>query len=113
MCDLDGTFGFLLFKGVPGNATTVVGVPGGGQYQLVYQLHNGGGPPNSWRAIVESVDGSFAPIVLDPLLDVLPFNATARQVPFSLPFRALGAIRLTFQSQNVSAFRLPLRACLA
>lgn len=101
VCSLDGAFGYLLSKGGPGNATTVFGVPGGGQYTLAYQLYNHGGPPNLWRAIVESPDGYFPAIVLESLSDVASFSSTARQLPFSVP-AGTTAVKLTFEARHVN-----------
>eukprot|EP00884_Botryococcus_braunii_P018304 jgi/Botrbrau1/5157/Bobra.0172s0029.1 len=66
------------------NLTTRVGVLGGGPYRLSYALENNGDKFNSFQAIVGSVNGSFAPIVLESLSDSRPFLKAVREFPFTV-----------------------------
>eukprot|EP00884_Botryococcus_braunii_P017559 jgi/Botrbrau1/4487/Bobra.0220s0021.1 len=64
--------------GTTGSLSTTVGLvgPGSSTYTLTYRHSNGEGTPNSWQAVIGSLDGSFDDIVLDNLVNSPPFDAT-------------------------------------
>eukprot|EP00884_Botryococcus_braunii_P018303 jgi/Botrbrau1/5156/Bobra.0172s0028.1 len=79
--------------------TTTVAISTGGTYMLSYWLLNGGGPPNSWRTIVSSVDGSFQLIILDPLQNSSAFDWTYRAVTFRVPVTAR-VVAVSFEARS-------------
>lgn len=86
--------------------STKVSLPGGGAYTLRYYLSNqpglNGEPsiPNSFKAIIGAEDGSFAPIVLDPLTDAPAFQLTRRALIFNVP-AGTRTVTLTFEVRQV------------
>eukprot|EP00884_Botryococcus_braunii_P006086 jgi/Botrbrau1/15479/Bobra.43_2s0099.1 len=84
-CMLEGSYARLARNGAVSRASTSVSVPGGGIYRLEYRLKNGGGPINSWQAVVGAVDGSFSDIVLESISDSPYFGWTKKAFPFVLP----------------------------
>lgn len=74
--------------------------PGGGAYSLSYEYANQQGIPNSFKVIIGSVDGSFSPIVLDPLTDAPRFNWIWREFAFNVP-EGTSTITLTFEVRKV------------
>jgi hypothetical protein len=70
-------------------------------YTLTYRLINGGEPPNSWRAIISSVDEFSVPLVLDAFYDSSVFDdPISRSIPFALP-DGTSAVKLTFEARQV------------
>lgn len=88
---------------IPGNITTIVGVPGGGSYRLAYDLQQPKGYQNSWRVIIEALPGQppFPPIILDSFVNADIFPWTPRVNPFSL-VDGTTSIKLVFQATHVS-----------
>lgn len=81
-CLLAGTYAQLGPEGTTSNATALFSVPGAGPYRLAYQLENGGGPVNSWRAIISY---SSTSVVLDSIYDADPFSRKYTELLFLLP----------------------------
>lgn len=93
--------------GATGNVTTIVGVPGGGPYRLVYDIQNIGGYGNSWMVVIEALTGpSFPAIILDSQINAATFDYTTRQLGFNLP-NGTTSVHLTFNGRNVSPGRPP------
>lgn len=90
--------------GITTNITTTVSIPGGGPYTLTYKLRLGNpqGPPNSWRATIAAVDGSFSRIVLESITDYSNggFDPTYRELGFSMP-NGTTVVKLTFEGTQV------------
>eukprot|EP00884_Botryococcus_braunii_P017558 jgi/Botrbrau1/4486/Bobra.0220s0020.1 len=59
--------------------------------------------PNSWQAVIGSVDGSFDAIVLDNLVNSPPFDTTYKTLPFIVPDGTL-AVTLTFKARQDVTF---------
>jgi hypothetical protein len=93
----------------PTNLTSVVTIPGRGTYRLAFWLQSGGRrrnwvqSSNSWRAIIESVDRSFSPIVVDTLTNVPYLDATYREMHFQIPTQTT-AVLLKFEVREVRPF---------
>ncbi len=108
-CFLANDYAQLSRAGAASNLSTTITVPGQGPYRLAYQLENGGGPVNSWRAIIGSTDGSFNSVVLELLVDSPSFDLTYRELPFLIP--SATAVAITFEARQVRI--LPsLQRCL-
>eukprot|EP00884_Botryococcus_braunii_P017557 jgi/Botrbrau1/4485/Bobra.0220s0019.1 len=92
-------------SGTTGSLSTTVRLlgPGSSTYTLIYGLSNGEGTPNSWQAVIGSVDGSFDAIVLDNLVNSPPFDTTYRLLPFIVPDGTL-AVTLTFKARQDVTF---------
>lgn len=90
-------------NGSTSSASAYIGVPGGGLYTLSYYLINyGGGPPNSWRAIISSADGSFGPFDSDTLSDAPAGEADPmlRSYQITLPDETT-VVNLIFEARRV------------
>lgn len=90
-------------------ASTRVSLPGGGAYTLKYSLSNQEGFPNSWKVIISSVDGSFSPIVLNPLTNISAFWWTAKEAAFNVP-SGTRTVSLTFEVRKGVALDAPAKA---
>eukprot|EP00884_Botryococcus_braunii_P018310 jgi/Botrbrau1/5162/Bobra.0172s0034.1 len=99
-CNFHHDYVSLGAVGTPGNLTTTVNLTNGRTYLLAYELSNGGGPPNSFRSIVEAVDGSFLPKVLESIVDSQSFLKAYRALPFSVP-AGTRTIAITFEARQV------------
>lgn len=95
-----GEFASLESMRLMSSATTRVTVPGGGAYKLSYWFETHGGPPNSWWAIIGSVDGSFSPIKLDSLINSAPFARRYQELPFWVP-DGTSVITVTLEAKPV------------
>lgn len=94
----------LGLPGTPGNITTAVTMPGGGNYRLAYELQNKNsqGLPNSWRAIIETLTGpSFSPIIGNVIINAPYFLYKPLALAFQLP-PGTTSISLTFEGRQVS-----------
>lgn len=78
------------------NATSLVGVPGGGSYKLAYTLYFDGGAPNIFQATIETDSGpAFQPLPFDVLTMSDAFADQNRSFNFTLP-SGTTSIRLSF-----------------
>eukprot|EP00884_Botryococcus_braunii_P006090 jgi/Botrbrau1/15482/Bobra.43_2s0102.1 len=84
-CLYSGNFAKFASINSTSTLTTVVSLQGGSAFRLAYDLFNDGSEANSWRAVVESLDGSFNPIVLEFLTNEPAFPFTPRQLRFQVP----------------------------
>ncbi len=85
-CFYSGTaYLFTRWSGGISNLTARVRVPGGGPYRLSYALANRGDKLNSWQTIIGSINGSFAPMVLESRSDLRPFLRAVRELFFTVP----------------------------
>lgn len=113
-CDwsyLRGEYAVLQTPGTPPGYTSIsakISVPGGGPYRLAYilsltsSLRSSPDPPNSWQATIESMDGSFAIMVLESIINYPDqFDKTQRVLAFNLPSN-INVVKLTFDATQVS-----------
>jgi hypothetical protein len=111
VCNIDSNTYALISPdsgNAPTNLTTVVTIPGRGTYRLEYWLMSGGSPDywgssNSWRAIIESVDRSFSPIVVETLTNIPFLDPTYRAMSFQIPTQTPAAL-IKFEVRQVRPF---------
>lgn len=100
-CSLQGDHAELgPTKSAASSLSAFINLPFRAFYTLSYLLSNGGGTPNSWKAIVSSVDGSFEPLVYDTLVDSPELELAVRSFPLNLPDET-SVVNLAFEARQV------------